>query len=394
MGFLSGAVTVQRFTAGKPAGGFGEAHLRRLRNNAAGMQKIATADGVETGWTAGDSILDRDFTLEKNVYPVAMVFEFQTTTNTPSPALLKAYYAEELKVAAAANPSGLPSARQKREAKEAARDRVEEEAKDGRFRKRRCEPCMWDRGRGEFYFGSTSVASAMRVTDLFNRSFAADLTDTDHPAALSCEFVPITAASLAIDHHTDAEQATPTDFTGTNPNAECVWSVDQARPDYLGSEFLLWLWFTLDVDSDTVALTDQSEATVMMARTLTLECPRGQTGRETIAYEGPTRLPEALRAIQSGKMPRKAGITMVRYDQQFEFQLDAETLAIRGGKLPPPSEDSGRARIENRLQMVGELVDGVELLYFAFLDVRFGKAWPAELERMRRWIGGERKAVA
>ena len=35
--------------------------------------------------------------------------------------------------------------RQDREAKEAARDRLELEAKDGRYRKRKCFPVLWDR---------------------------------------------------------------------------------------------------------------------------------------------------------------------------------------------------------------------------------------------------------
>ena len=68
----------------------------------------------------------------------------------------------------------------------------------------------------------------------------------------------------------------------------------------------------------------------MLARTLTLECPRGQTGKETIPSDGPTRLPEARRAIQAGKLPRKAGLILVRHDNQYELTLQAETLAVSG----------------------------------------------------------------
>ena len=76
----------------------------------------------------------------------------------------------------------------------------------------------------------------------------------------------------------------------------------------------------------------------MLARTLTLECPRGQTGSESITSDGPTRLPEARRAIQAGKLPRKAGLTLVRHEQQYELTLQAETLAV-GGR-----EAAGRRR--------------------------------------------------
>ena len=79
-----------------------------------------------------------------------------------------------------------------------------------------------------------------------------------------------------------------------------------------------------------------------------LECPRGQTGRESITSDGPTRLPEAPRAIQSGKLPRKVGLIVVRHDQQYEMTLQAETLAVSGCRLPAPEAADERARLEER----------------------------------------------
>ena len=56
-----------------------------------------------------------------------------------------------------------------------------------------------------------------------------------------------------------------------------AWLPDEESRDFLGNEFLFWLWYTLDAESDTLVLADDSEVAVMLARTLTLECPRGQT---------------------------------------------------------------------------------------------------------------------
>ena len=55
-------------------------------------------------------------------------------------ALLKAYYEADLAALSRDDPSGFASAKQKREAKESARDRLEAEAKDGRFKRRKCTP--------------------------------------------------------------------------------------------------------------------------------------------------------------------------------------------------------------------------------------------------------------
>ena len=72
----------------------------------------------------------------------------------------------------------------------------------------------------------------------------------------------------------------------------------------------------------------------MLAKTLTLDCPRGETGRDSLTDDAPTRLPEAFKALQSGKLPRKAGLILVRHGAQYEFTVQAETLAVSGAAAP------------------------------------------------------------
>lgn len=143
-----------------------------------------------------------------------------------------------------------------------------------------------------------------------------------------------------------------------------------------------------DRDSDTLTLADNSEVTLMPARTLTLQCPRGVSGTGTLTSDGPTRLPEARRAAQAGKLPRKMGLTLVRHDQQYELTLHAETLAVGSCKLPDLPDDvtDARAKLDERASQVRELVETLDLLYGRFLAVRLSAGWGDELERVRRWL--------
>src|SRR5262249_30187759 len=150
----------------------------------------------------------------------------------------------------------------------------------------------------------------------------------------------------------NVDDASPSVFVPGAAVSEVAWLPDEANRDFLGNEFLLWLWYVLDSQSDTLELADKSEVTALFARTLTLECPRGQTGKESILSAGPTRLPEARRAIQAGKLPRKAGLTLVRHDNQYELTLQAETLALTGARLPTPEADEDRARLEERVTLL------------------------------------------
>ena len=67
-----------------------------------------------------------------------------------------------------------------------------------------------------------------------------------------------------------------------------------------------------------------------------------ETGRDCLTNEGPTRLPEAFRALQAGKLPRKAGLIVVRHGQQYELTLSAESLSVSGANLPKIEGASGR----------------------------------------------------
>lgn len=382
MGFFSGRVSCLRFKVnGAAPRTFTEEHIDRLADRRAGRQRLASADGIEAGWSAGDHILDTDFALDKNIINDTLHFELRIDTDKLPSDLMRAYYAVELKALTKDNPSGFPSARQKREAKESARERLEEEAKDGRYKKRKTVPVLWDRLTNEVLFGATSIAQVDRLCSLFEQTFQMDL---------ECATAGPRAFHLAEVHGRtrQVDDSAPSAFIPGATPPEVAWIADETNRDFLGNEFLLWLWFVTDTDTDTLKLADDSEVTIMLARSLTLECPRGQTGHETISHEGPTRLPEARRAIQSGKLPRKVGVTMVRHDQQYEFAIQAETLAIAGAKLPPMPEEvsDARAKLEERATQIRGLLESFDLLYDAFGARRFGKDWETELVEIQKWL--------
>ncbi|OWK39707.1 hypothetical protein [Fimbriiglobus ruber] len=390
MGFFTGRVTFLRFHVNGPNQRmFGEEHIERLKGFEAGRSRIASADGIEVGWTAGDHILDTDFTLEKNIINDTLHFEMRVDTEKLPADLFRAYYAVELKALSSKNPSGMPSAKQKREARETARERLEQEAKDGRYRKRKCVPVLWDAKSNEVLFGATSLTHVDRVVSLFQQTFG---------YALDAMSAGRRAYQLAELHQTTrtVDDSSPSAFVpGVTPE-DVAWIADESSRDFLGNEFLLWLWYNSEGESDTVKVADESEVTYMIARTLTLECPRGQTGHETITHEGPSRLPEAKRAIQSGKLPRKVGLTLVRHDDQYELTLHAETLAVGSAKLPNPPEDvtSPRARLDDRATQLRDLIETLDLLYNKFSEQRFGKQWQDTLPRMQRWLSREERRAA
>src|SRR5262249_53734441 len=113
MGFFAGRLTCLRFkVAGRGPRSFGPEHLEKLDDNAIGKQRVASADGSQAGWIAGDHILDTRFDLAKNVINDTLQFALRVDTLAIPNDLLRAYTQVELEGLAADNPSGRPSARQ------------------------------------------------------------------------------------------------------------------------------------------------------------------------------------------------------------------------------------------------------------------------------------------
>jgi len=380
VGFLTGRVTCMRFrVSGRPPRTFSTEDLSRLADNAIGRQRAASSDGSQAGWIAGDHILDATFELAKNVVNDALHVSMRVDEQKMPSDLLRAYYQVELQALTASNPSGHPSGKQKRQAREYAKDRLETEAKDGRYLRRKAIPVLWDAPANELLVGTTSVTALDRLITLFHHTFDRkfDLLGAGRQAFAHAE---ATNRTRAVD---DAK------LTGFAPGGqvnETAWMPDESNRDFIGNEFLLWLWYWLENESDTIKLTDDSEVAVMIARSLALECPRGQSGRESISSDGPSKLPEAFRAIQVGKLPRKMGLTLVRQDSQYELTLQAESLAIGSARLPPTEAEDDRARLEERVTQVRHLLETVDLLYAAFLDHRLDANWAKETSKIKKWL--------
>jgi hypothetical protein len=382
MGFLNGRITYMRYrVSGSSPLPFGEELLELAAQHAIGRHGGPDpTDGVAVGWSGGEHVLDTTFDLGKNIINDALHLGIRVDSDKIPASLLKAYTKIETDIRAQQNPSGRPTKAQRVEAKEAALIRAEAEAADGRFRKLAYYPVLWDGQTNTLYAGATSKTVLERLQTLFRETFDRVLE-------------PVTAGSLAYSlaeqrgQERKVEDLGPTAFFGDHGPATIAWTEDDAsNRDFCGNEFLLWLWHTLQSDGDAILLPDGSEATVMVAKTLTLDCPRGETGRDCMTNEGPTRLPEAFRALQAGKLPRKAGLIVVRHDAQYELTLQAESLAVSGAQLPRPEDRSADGALETRIDSFRHFVETLDQLYDAFCSRRIGPAWSGELGRIRRWL--------
>jgi uncharacterized protein YacL (UPF0231 family) len=240
-------------------------------------------------------------------------------------------------------------------------------------------PLLWDARLSTLYFGGSGATASGYAAELLERAFQIELTRVSAGTI---------AQQWAVSNHQVAryEDLLPANFLPNQPQGEIAWANEHRQvPDFLGNEFLMWLWWTLENVSDTISLPDDSEVVAMLTKTLVLECPYGESGKETISAESPVKLPEAHQAIRSGKLPRKSGMTLVRNGTQYDLVLQAESFAIGAAKIHVDS-DNDDYQLDDRIESIRALCETVDLMFHSFCQRRMGDTWSHDLEQMRRWL--------
>ena len=391
MPFLRGSLGFQRFSVtGFEADKFGDEHIEILSKHAAGRFQTSSEENVSVGFLGGEHLFDQDFDQSKNLINNAVHFSARFDTNQIPAAYRAAWLQMELSGIAKDSEDGVVTKSQRKEAKEAVEQRCETEAATGKYRKMQSFPMLWDYENELLYFSGSVGTAGRHCIDLVERAFSIELR---HWSAGSL------AEQWAIDNdlYAEVDDLQPVSFVSTKIPGSHTWANEHSQaPDFLGNEFLMWLWWTLDNQTDTITLVDESEVTVMLAKTLSLECPLGESGKESISAESPVKLPEAMQAIRSGKLPRKAGMTIIREDRQFDLVLQAESFGISGAKIH--LDDEEEFDDDDRIDAIRQLSETTDLMYNTFLDRRTGEDWKKDHKQIRKWLSSndqvQRKAAA
>lgn len=427
MPFDSGRVTFTRFhVAGDAPTHVDDAFLSilsesRFRESAPGEGHVGTPDEVEAGFTTGLHLFDTQFTYDKNGYGTPApgnahggmaLFALRLDTHKVPADVKKAYKVMNEQAAAQGSPTGFPSKSEKREARETANQQIREELASGKYRKSKIIPVLWDFNAQTLYCGAAGTTVIEHLSRLMRQAFAVEL-DNLSAGVLAGNLIKSQGKARDYeDLQPSAFTPPPTDTPGPrNQNEEdgpsfrnsalpvLPWiakSVD--LKDYLGNEFLMWLWWHGERDRDTPTIKTQGgtsrgggEVFVALDKALDMDCAWDLTGKQTLRGDNPTRLPEAADALVTGKWPRKVGMILADAEHQWELTLQGDQFVVSGAALPE-IEDVQHARelLERRLELIVALSDTLNALFTAFLDRRGSASWKTDRDAIKKWIKDRR----
>jgi hypothetical protein len=391
MSFISGTVTFKRLAVhgGRPDGA-DEALLERLAAHAIDADSVQTADKTVYGWITGDHILDTEFDYGKNCLGDGVYFAMRIDAHKPPADLLRSYQRMNEQAMLQAGGREFLSKAERREAREKAVAQADTEARGGAFRRMKQVPVFWDLRRGEVYLGSAGSTVMEHFLSLFRTTFDRSVTPLS-AGELAARWAGKVGEAAAFDACRPAYFIKPP--AGADPEEELVNPAEGRSRDFLGSEWLTWLWYASHVESPTLTVGQGRSVTVLFEKTLQMQCAFGQSGSLAIAAESPTRLPETPVALAGGKRPVRAGLQIAADGDVFGLTVRGDAMNFSGVILPPPDGEvrSPRAIFEERIDHLRRLIETCDALYAAFLKRRLSSKWPQTLGAVRNWIAGGRQ---
>ena len=334
------------------------------------------------GWVGPQHIMDPDFTFENCVFGDFLILGIRQDICRVPGEVKRAYQAMEEKATAAGNPSGFISKLQKREAKDAVNRKIDQELRDGKHRKSKLAHVIWDLAEGIIY-APNGKGSQEIVSEIFERTFDLTLMAIT-PSHLGSRFMEKQGRRSVFEDLKPTPFLKPEDTGAMWPNYP--WVAKGDLQNFIGNEFLMMLLFQSAADGDFHVA--GKVVYVSFRESLDIECAWGQTGKDSLKDACPVRMSEALPALRTGKVPRKAGLSLSEGTENYYFTLTGDTFAISGLKLPAVEEaETQREFIEERLMLLRGFSRAFDGLFKAFIEHRASK-WDDTAGKIRNWLGG------
>ena len=162
------------------------------------------------------------------------------------------------------------------------------------------------------------------------------------------------------------------------------------KTEFLGREFLVWLWFRADTDRGLFDFGEKGSAELWFDGKITLQS-ENEMGVETITCAGKaSNMKEARFALAEGKEIIQAAIKLDIGDNQWSFVLDSTWMNFRTFKTPgvmQDKKDDPDGIFYEKMFLIEEAVSVMDEIYQSFIKLRVSPEWETEEHpALVKWI--------
>ena len=161
------------------------------------------------------------------------------------------------------------------------------------------------------------------------------------------------------------------------------------QTEFLGREFLTWLWFRSETREGVFDLDDLGTVEVWFEGKMTLDSGADEPGGK-VTCTGSTRLREARFALAKGKQISQATVRLLKGNDEWAFSLDAAWLNLASLKTPRVMQDAREdpdGLFYERMFLLEQPIEVVNAVFGRFIVLRVSPEWQSEeLPALEDWI--------
>jgi hypothetical protein len=168
-------------------------------------------------------------------------------------------------------------------------------------------------------------------------------------------------------------------------------AIAYSRYQFLGEEFLTWLWFVIEKNQPLIKNFDPEFVALEVGNRVVFENRRKEAAeRITIKGDGAS-LEEGILALKKGALVTELNIVYKSAELVWQFTLKGESLNISTMSIPntgsPESEEDIEGVVLEKIFLYDKALQLLDKLYAHFAGLRVSDNWHSqESPLIRKWI--------
>ena len=175
--------------------------------------------------------------------------------------------------------------------------------------------------------------------------------------------------------------------------------IEKARDyEFLGREFLVWLWFRSETREGRFSLGEAGSAELWFDGRVVLQPDENDREEKVICLGETSRSREARFALAEYKTVTEAKVKLRIGDSEWSFILDSTWMNFKSFKTPKVLQDVEQdpdGLFYEKFSLIQQALSAMDALFTSFITLRLSTDWEErELPALLKWIKeGRQKAL-
>ena len=169
-------------------------------------------------------------------------------------------------------------------------------------------------------------------------------------------------------------------------------AVAYRRYQFVGDEFLTWLWYTIENDRPLFRTIDPELTALEIGNRMVLVNRYRKDNDETVTIKGDdANMDEGLLALKKGAMVAEVNLVYRAADHEWRFNLKGESLNFSSLRTPETGKIETQEEIEgaviDKVYLLEKVIRLINALFAHFIKLRVSNGWSAKtVPAIRAWI--------